>query len=453
MIFGDKILDYKDEIITDLAELIAIQSVTGIQESCKEALDWMMKKAISFGLTASSINNIAGHVELGEGGKLCGVLTHLDVVPEGNNWDSLPFELSVGDNGYMYGRGVADDKGAALIALYCLRALKENGVVGKNTLRAIFGTSEERGMTDMDEYFKHEPIPDLSFTPDSSYGICKGEKGILQLELYADTHDGTTLTQLHSGKTVNAVPDTAYALLDCTENEDHQLARLADAKNGSFEFYYTIDGLMVLSRGKAAHAANPEEGLNAATALIDLLTSNFALPSLGTIPSFISHYIGTDTDGVMLGLKMRDKESGPLSVNIGTVHIDSGYATCTMDIRYPVTADGDEVLAILRRQAEKEGVHVKVLTHQRPLYLDESSDIIRILSESYESVMGKKPTIYTSGGGTYARKLGGKGVAFGPVFEGEISNIHNANECMNVDLFFRHAQICLESMYNLYTKG
>lgn len=453
MSFGEKILDYKEDIITDLAELIAIQSVTGIQEGCKEALDWVMKKAISFGLKAESINNVAGHVELGEGGKLCGVLSHLDVVPEGNNWDSLPFELSVGDNGYMYGRGIADDKGAALINLYCLKALKDNGVKGKNTLRAIYGTSEERGMTDMDEYFKYEPVPDLSFTPDSEYGICKGEKGIIQLELYADTHDGTTLTQLHSDKTVNAVPDTAYALLDCSENEDHQLARLADAKKGSFEFYYTIDGMMVLSRGKAAHAADPAQGQNAATALIDLLTSNFSLSSMGSLPSFISHYVGLDTDGVMLGLKMRDKESGALTVNVGTVHIDEGYATCTMDIRYPVTANGDEIIEKLTAQANSENIHVKVLAHQKPLYLDENSDIIRILSESYETIMGEKPTLYTTGGGTYARKLGGKGVAFGPVFEGEVSNIHNANECINVDKFFKHAQICLEAMYNLYTKG
>lgn len=308
-------------------------------------------------------------------------------------------------------------------------------------------------MTDMDEYFQYEPMPDLSYTPDSGYGICIGEKGIIQLELYADTHDGTTLTQFHSGKTTNAVPDTAYALLDCTENEDHQLARLADAKNGSFEFYYTIDGMMVLSRGKAAHAADPEEGLNAATALIDLLTSNFSLPTMGSLPSFISHYIGVDTDGVMLGIKMRDKESGPLTVNVGTVHIDEGYATCTMDVRYPVTADGDQILEKIIRQANKEKIHVKVLVHEKPLYMDKDSDIIRILSDSYESIMGEKPALYTTGGGSYARKLGGKGVAFGPVFAGENSNIHNANECINVEKFFLHAQICLESMYNLFTKG
>lgn len=451
MSFGETIMKYKEDMIADLTELIAIKSISGT-DACDEALDWMIKKAESFGLKAEKVGNMACHVELGEGGKLCGVLSHLDVVPEGNNWNSLPFELSVGD-GYMYGRGIADDKGAALVNLYCLRALKESGVVGKNTVRAIYGIDEERGMHDMEEYFSLQPIPDLSFTPDSEYGICKSEKGILQLELYADTHDGTTLTQLHSGKAVNAVPDTAYALLDCTENEDHQLARLADAKKGSFEFYYTIDGMMVLSRGTSAHGSTPEKGLNAATALIDLLCSNFALPTMGTIPAFISHYIDTDTDGVMLGIKMRDKESGPLTVNVGTVHIDDGYATCTMDIRYPVTADGGEILWKISEVAKREGIHVKVLDHNPPLNMDENSDIVKLLSESYESIMGEKPRLYSTGGGTYARKLGGKGVAFGPVFEGEESNMHNANECLSVDKFYQHAQICCEAIYNLYTKG
>ena len=156
MSFGEKILDYKEEIITDLAELIAIQSITGIQEGCKEALDWMMKKAISFGLKADSIDNEACHVELGEGGKLCGILAHLDVVPEGNNWDSLPFELSIGDNGYMYGRGVADDKGAALINLYCLRALKENGVTRSSP---DWGSSSSRSTL---RRFTREGVPVLN---------------------------------------------------------------------------------------------------------------------------------------------------------------------------------------------------------------------------------------------------------------------------------------------------
>ena len=450
MSFGEKILEYKADIISDLAELIAIKSVSGLQGDCTEALEWMMKKAESFGLTTKNYDGIAGHVELGNGGKLCGVLTHVDVVPEGNNWNSLPFELSVGD-GYMYGRGVADDKGAALISLYCLRALKENAVIGKNTLRAIFGTCEETGMHDMEMYFEKEPVPDMSFTPDNRYGICRCEKGILQLELYADTHDGTTLTQLHSGKAVNAVPDTAYALLDCSETEDHQLLRLADAKKGNFEFYYTIDGMMVLSRGQAAHACEPEQGHNAAVALVDLLTSNFSLPSLGSVCSFIDSCIGLDNTGVKMGIKTRDAESGPLSISVGTVHIDEGYATCTVDIRYPATINGDNILDTVTKAAANENLNVKILKHSKPLYMREDSELITMLSDSYEAIMNEKPDLYSTGGGTYARMLGGKGVAFGPVFKDEVSNIHNANECIDVEKFFKHAQICLEAMYRMYT--
>ena len=73
MSFGEKILDYKDQIITDLGELIAIKSITHEREKCEEALNWMLSKADSFGLTTKNVNNVAGHIELGEGGKLCGV--------------------------------------------------------------------------------------------------------------------------------------------------------------------------------------------------------------------------------------------------------------------------------------------------------------------------------------------------------------------------------------------
>lgn len=451
MSFGEKIMDYKEDILADLSELIAIESVSGYQESCTKALNWMLKKASSFGLTTKDVEGVAGHAELGEGGKLCGVLSHVDVVPAGNNWDSLPFELSVGD-GYMYGRGIADDKGAALVSLYCLKALKDNNVIGKNTLRTIFGTQEETGMKDMKTYFDYEKLPDMSFTPDSEYGICKCEKGILQVEIYAEDLSASTLTQFHSGKAVNAVPDTAYALLDCTENEDHQLTRLADAKKGDFDFYYTIDGLMVVSHGTSTHASTPEKGLNAAQNLISLLTANFSLPSLGKIVSFLDSYIDDDIYGSLLRIKARDNESGRLTVNVGTVHIDDGYATCTIDIRYPISSDGDQILARLEEVCQRESLKVKVIDHLKPLYVEEDSKLIGILKDAYKEIEGVEPHMYSTGGGTYARMLGGNGVAFGPIFPGEVANFHNANEKLSVEKFFKHAQICLEAMYRLYTE-
>ena len=196
MLFGDKILQYKDELLKDLDYLLGIESIDGAKnEECERALAFLLRRAQDFGLDYEMVTDQSVHIQLGEGGKLCGVLSHVDVVPAGNNWSVIPFKLTERD-GRLYGRGIADDKGAALINLYCLRALKEHGVEGKNTLRAIFGSSEETGMRDMAGYFEKMPLPDMAFTPDSDYGICFAEKGILQLRVSSPFNEAKVLSQL-----------------------------------------------------------------------------------------------------------------------------------------------------------------------------------------------------------------------------------------------------------------
>ena len=449
MSFGEKILDYKEDILKDLATLIEIESVSSVgSEAPQKALDFVLSRATEMGLNTKNILDIAGHAEYGSGDKYCGVLSHLDVVPAGDGWDYEPFKLTEKD-GRLFGRGVVDDKGSAIVALYCLKALKDNNVTGKNALRVIFGTTEEVGMEDMRLYFANEPLPYLGFTPDADYGICKCEKGILQIEILAENNNATTLTEFKSGNAVNAVPDSAYALLDCSEYDDHQLSRLADAKKGDFTFKYTIDGMMIISKGRASHACTPEKGFNSATHLIDLLTSNFAHSVLGNLISFIDSRISTEVNGNSLGLKMRDSASGPLTLNVGTINIDENHARATLDIRYPVTMDGSVILGRIRNLAQLEGLNVKILSHSKPLVLPENSPLLPLLNSSYKSVMGEDAPTYSTGGGTYARTLQNRGVAFGPTFDDDITNIHDANESIDKENFFKHAQICLEAMHQM----
>ena len=198
MNFGHKILEYKDELLIDLNILLGFESVSGEKDDeCDKALDFILKRANDFGLTGEKVTDRSAHVQLGNGGSLCAVLSHLDVVPAGNNWSVAPYALTDKD-GRLFGRGIADDKGAALVTLYCMRALRENNVEGKNTIRAVYGTSEETGMEDMDGYFAKQPYPDLAFTPDSDYGICYAEKGILHLEVSTIVNNAKILTQFHS---------------------------------------------------------------------------------------------------------------------------------------------------------------------------------------------------------------------------------------------------------------
>lgn len=450
MMFGDKILKYKDELLADLNTLIGFESVANEKpEECQNAINFMLKRANDFGLTGEQVTDESMHIQLGSKGKLCGILSHLDVVPAGNNWSVLPYSLTEKD-GRLYGRGIADDKGAALVTLYCLRALKEDGIDGVNALRAIYGTSEECGMEDIDGYFEKMPVPDLSFTPDSDYGICYAEKGILQIEVSTKGNLATVLSQLHSGKAINAVPDIAYALLDSSNYDEQNLLELSKKAEGNFEFNSTIDGLMVISRGKAAHACEPHKGFNAASALVELLAKAYTSTEIGTICDFIDIALGNETDGCSLGLKTHCSISGDLTVNLGYIHIEGNEARAAFDIRYPVSITGGSVYRQFRYAAKHNKLDVKVLNHEKPLYIEKDSELVKLLSGAYKAVTGEDPELYTTGGGTYARKLGGKGLAFGPAFKDDEVNMHNADESIDKEKFFTHAQICLEAMYRMY---
>lgn len=451
MIFGDNILKYKDEIINDLKTLLSIESVADSNpDECDRALEFVLNKAKEFGLESEKVTEQSGHITIGNKGRLCGVLSHLDVVPSGNGWSVEPFDLTQ-KGGRLYGRGIADDKGAALITLYCMRALKENCVDCKNTLRAIYGTSEEVGMDDMDGYFKKMPVPDMAFTPDSEYGICFAEKGILQLEVSSQSNDSKLISQFSSGKAVNAVPDNAGAIIDASSYDEEKLVQLANTSDGSFEFKNNIDGLMIISHGKAAHACEAEKGYNAAAALVDIIADAFSKEEIGSLCNFIDYAINKETNGRSLGLKITDSVSGALSVNLSSVNISDECAKAQFDIRYPVTISGENVLSQFKKSAKRNSLNVNVIHHEKPLYIEKESKLISILSESYEAVTGKKPELYSTGGGTYARKLNNKGVAFGPNFKNDNIRMHNSDESVDENNFFLHAQICLEAMYRLLT--
>ena len=452
MITGEKILDYKEELIRDLSELIAVKSVsTNDPASCEAALDFMLEKGREMGFETKKVSPKCGHIQFGSGEKLSAVLAHVDVVPSGEGWSSDPFTLTERDGRY-YARGIVDDKGPAMTALYCMKALKDSGIEPAGRIRLIIGAAEEIGMDDMTQYFASEEMPSQAFTPDSEYGICLKEKGILHIEITSPYHDGTTLTEFHAGNAINAVPSKAYALIDCTETEDHQLRRFADAKPGEYDFIYTMDGLRIDGRGKAAHASTPELGLNAATHLIRILAAEFGQTVLGSLCSFIDDAIGLENDGMSLGIACSDDLSGNLTVNVGRVDIDDNESRAYLDIRYPVSADSSEICNIIRERASYDGLRARVISHELPLNMEEDAPIIATLRQAYKNVTGEEAELYSTGGGTYARTLKNSGVAFGPTFPGDETHIHDVDESVDVDNFWKHAKICLEAMKGMAEK-
>lgn len=456
--FGSKICKYQDDIFRDMGKLIAIPSVRGdakpgkpFGEKSAEALECILDIAKQMGLETENVDGYAGHAEYGEGPEYAAVLAHMDVVPVGDGWNTDPFTL-VQRGSLAYGRGTADDKGPAIVALYCLKVLKDEGVRGKRRLRAIFGAAEETGMEDMDYYFKKEPLPVMGFTPDGEYGICNREKGILRLEI-SNGNDSAVVKELHAGTVVNAVPDKAVAKIVCTEAQYQSLVEAAKLAEGSFECERTEDGASILSHGRAAHAMQPHVGINAASRLIRLLASVFEKDALGGFLTFLNREIGLETDGFSLGVKQQDLPSGDLTMNLGLLEIHGDKASAGIDIRYPVTSDGEKICATITEHTTAAGFRLEVKSLDVPLYLPETSTLISVLKDAYQAVCGAPAELYATGGGTYARAIKGRGVAFGPFFPEEPDrHLHDANEHIDMEKFMLHAQICLEAMYRMITE-
>ena len=99
-------------------------------------------------------DNYVVTADLGEGERELDILAHLDVVPAGEGWSVTdPFKPILTEDGIIYGRGSADDKGPAIAAMYAMRAIKELGIPLRRNVRLVLGGCEELGLGDLEYYF------------------------------------------------------------------------------------------------------------------------------------------------------------------------------------------------------------------------------------------------------------------------------------------------------------
>ena len=124
----------KQAVLAALQGLLQIKSVNGnagavTQEAplgtgINEAINYVLDLGKSFGLTTKNCDGYCGYLEFGEGPEMVAAITHVDTVEVGDDWTVPPFDLTI--NGDMvYGRGVLDDKGLTIVALFALKALKD----------------------------------------------------------------------------------------------------------------------------------------------------------------------------------------------------------------------------------------------------------------------------------------------------------------------------------------
>lgn len=452
---GKFIDDHSGDMITTLASLVRIPSVRGeAEDGCPfgrepaRALEKFLEIAKDMGFTVKNHENYVGTIDYyPDGEPTLGILCHLDVVPVGEGWNTPPFELTV-SNGYLYGRGVMDDKGPAVSVLYAMYALKKSGVRLSQNVRFIVGADEESGSGDLAYYKNKEKLPPRLFSPDASYPVINIEKGIVHGEFSLPVAFGgeKAVLAIFGGEVVNAVPGTCTAALRGFSESD--VARAAKVSGVTFELNKKDDVMTVVCRGTSAHASQPQGGKNAVTAMLKMLsslTSDTSDPGFETLSRLFRY---GESDGSSLGINMSDEKSGALTFVHSIAAYDGQEYRGKFDIRFPVSYTVAEVREKLAKTLSDAGVGLVGFSGVEGHYVDENSDFIKTLLETYEHVTGKKGRCLAIGGGTYVHETEG-GVAFGAEFIGDDNRIHGSNERASVDQFIMNAKMFAEAIVNL----
>ncbi len=359
-------------------------------ENIKIMLEKALADARALGFETKNYDNYIGEVIFGEGDDYDGlaVLCHLDVVPEGDLslWSVEPYG-AVEKDGYLFGRGVVDDKSSAVICLFALKQLKDEGFVPSKKIKLIFGCDEESGWGCIDHYEKAAVMPKVGFSPDADFPVLYAEKGIYHVKFTFPT--GSRVKNISGGERVNVVCDKCAV-------------SLADGEN-------------VLFSGVSAHGSTPELGDNAIKK---------ALSYLAEKDCFSEKLVNLLFDGSLFSDFV--DESGRLTFSPNVIKVNGDKIELSVDIRYPVHSKIEDINEKLNEIGE-----FTVLEHKKPLYADKDGWLVKTLSKVYEKHTGVKAVAQTTGGGTYARALE-NGVAFGPVFDGG-AVCHVPNEKIKIE--------------------
>ncbi|WP_433743832.1 dipeptidase PepV [Falsibacillus pallidus] len=455
----------KENLLKDLQKFLQIKSVLDEEnrtedapfgQGVKEALMYLLELGEKDGFTSKNVDSFGGHLEMGSGDELLGILCHVDVVPEGDGWTFDPYGGEISD-GKIYARGAIDDKGPTMAAYYAMKIVKELGLPLSKRVRMIIGTDEESDWRCVEHYFSKEEMPTMGFAPDADFPIIYAEKGIADYDLVWKSSDESiasfmTVKKFDSGRRYNMVPDFAKAILD-VEGDHSDLIQQFDDYIKKWELEgkcYVESGDLILEvKGQSAHGMEPDLGKSAGLHLADFLADFQMDESAGSFIQFIQKTFFQDSRGKALGFAYSDEITGDLTINVGKLRYEAGQGgRLGLNMRYPVTFDLDEKKEAVWKKLEEQGIAVENFSDSKPHHVEESDPLIQKLKKVYEEQTGEKAELISIGGGTYARSLK-SGVAFGPLFPGRPDVAHQKDEYMFLEDLFRATALYAQAIYEL----
>lgn len=478
----------RDELLAATTRIIQFRTVSGgteeqqaeYEREIPACFEWLGAMASQMGFGFRVIDGVVGEISwpcATPGAPVVAVSSHIDVVTPVGDWTHPPFAGEIAD-GFLWGRGIIDDKGPLLQALYGLYAAKRAGITLPCTVNLVVGTQEETSdWSDLDRYLEVAGKPDYGFTPDAEFPIINGEKGMATLVLEADwdappmdAETGLEFVSLVGGTRENIVPDRCELMFRFPKAEKQPVMKELVRSATQYVVESNPEANVTLTRerdvegepgryeavltfiGKAAHSSLPEEGRNAILYGVDFIKNLEALPE-GT-RNFATFLLIAckDLHGENIGIDVTHDFIGRTTVSLSLLEIQAQRGKAVVNTRPTMGVLSSEVLdrmsAACAEFARVTGLGINVTLkpeHREAIFLDHEdpavAPFIKALQRGFELVTGKEPKLVSIGGTTYAKAMPNC-CAFGPVMTPDEPELaHQADERASVESIIRNAKI------------
>ena len=456
-----------------ITEVIRFPTVATNPDAFVDQRAWLQKTARDLGLTFRDAGKIS-EIELPAGvenAPTLGLVVHGDVVPvDADAWSFAPFSGGV-QNGYVLGRGSADDKGPLVQGLLAMAALKNSGVRRTHNVLLLVGSDEETESSDITEYLKTHAPPDYSLVIDSTFPVVAGEKAwnapsFTTTLAERDASKPWVVAKLTAGLSASIVPDNAeidlrwatgtadwQPLIDALQSfRMSEGTRLVTQANG--------DTIRIVAYGHSSHAGmNLEGGRNALVGLARAMEGKLPAGGADDLLAF-ARLAGTDLYGTGLGITDRDPLWGRYAVNVATIKSDADdpkKSALTINIRRIPPRTSAQFKEYLEKFVAdfnaKRGASLAVggFFSDDPLIFDPNAKLVRRLLRDYAAATGKKnPKPAISGGGTYAKRLP-NAIAFGMWFPDKPYPGHDVDEKNPIADLQRGEKILIRALVDIAT--